>query len=1156
MGTPTATDRVTLWYQNRAFDYTVGSNGATSSCVQDIYWQSVATSCEQDMWWQSVSTSTDQAMWWQGDHESCVQAMWWQGNANYTHYVQIQTQSHGWNHIYGVQEDGLNSAQIAQNIAAQINSTDPYCAATVGGAYGNEITITLKTLLPITDCVVSSSDGSASATLTMYVHWVQIGSNKYQVAEDGLNSAQIATAIAGQINSSDPNCTATVTGTYNNEIIVALKSGVTGPITVSSSDGSRPATLSDYVHWVQIATTKYSCAQGSLTAAQIASNIAGQIASSDPNCTATASSNAITVSLRSGVAGPITVSSSDGSGSATLSTYTHWVQIGTATYSCAQGSLTAAQIATNIANQIATSDPNCTATAGGAQGNEITITLRSGIQGPISVSSSDGSAPATLTAFDPSVVTSALAALINQTDWSQNGPVALTATASGNQITITAEPGADGNAVTFYELHASQNLYFSPSTVQLAGGSSDNVRWHVTIDFGALGWTDVTKVWLTFAPALANSVAYTPTEWSVNVTNWTVTDPNGVRPLKVAGPGSLRLEEDDPWVKQAGYWEDPSLVTPKVSAYWSRGRAIRSAYTASETRTLTIETHCQYTHDVYVGTWLDTNCGIIQATLDGGTPVTLDCYGSGMLARRRLFQNVAAGHHSIVISMTGNKNANSGGWYFYFDFLECAVLTDVPDAPETRTDVGLATDFDTDNTYKLSPQRLIWNLQKLGLVGEIDHYAGVFWWNQRKASGGNYPSATITFSGAWQNQDTIWVHIGSGAIGKTVFPADTSETIAAHFAYFINATLVGVWAEANGAVLTITCRSTGVNWQYSLSVDTSTAHGTATVSGSLNTGAADPTWVIDPTASQPVNRAFRDWHTDYFSALRAAGIGVVVSFSQELVNPPDDPAHGAVWIQRYPDGTPATTDTGFANLKSSMCAFGTAVQTYMASVYAEMAGLMAAAGLPPRLQFGEVLWWYIVGASGMGFYDADTTAAAQGSLGRALHTFLTANDDPSVNGYVDANFLRARLGNYVAAVQAAVLAQVPATLFEILWPLDVNDPMRCRLLNYVNLPPAWQARAGSGFDTFLCEGFQYGGIDFNLDEAQTCASYPFTVLSWDRAHCRYLEGWFNPAWPWAREFQAAQRTAVPLIKFWAYDHLCLFGWPLPLPKQPPAPVIL
>jgi hypothetical protein len=1153
VGTPVAGDRVTLWYQNRAYDYSVTSGSGGSSCVQDIWWEPATTSCEQDIWWQSASTSCVQAMWWQGDHESCVQAMWWQGNANYTHYVQIQSQSHGWNHIYGVQEDGLNSAGIAQNIAAQINSTDPYCGATVGGAYGNEITVFLKTLIPLNDVVVSSSDGSGSATLSMYVHWVEIGSNKYQAAEDGMNSAQVAQAIAGQINSSDPNCTATVGGQYNNEITLALKPGVAEPVSISSSDGSGAATLSDYVHWVQIGTARYSCNQGALSSTQIGANIASQISANDPNCTATAASNAITISLRSGVNGPIAISSSDGSGPATLSTYTHWVKIGTATYSCAQGSLAASQIASNIANQIVTSDPNCTATTGGAQGNEITISLRTGIQGPIQVSSSDGSSSATLTGFDAAAACSQLTTQINQTDWSLNGPVALSAAGSGNQITITAEPGADGNMVTFYELHASQNLYFSPSSVQLAGGSSDNVPWHISVDFSALGWTDLAKLWLTFAPALANSAAYAPTEWQVSATNWTVADPNGVRPLKVAGPGSIRIEEDNLWVVRAGYWEDPSIADPKVAAYWSRGRAIRSAYSQYETRTLTIEMHCQSPHDIYVGTWLDWNCGIISAALDGGTPVTLDCYGSGMLVRRRLFANVAPGKHSVVLTLTSNKNANSGGWYFYFDFLECAVLSDVPGAPETRTDIGLAADFDTDNTYKLSPQRLIWNLQKLGLVGEIDHYAGVFWWNQRKVVGGHYPSATITFAGPWQNQDVIWVHIGSGAIGKTVFPADTSATIAAHFAYFINATLVGVWSEANGAVLTITCRSTGANWQYSLAVDTSTAHGTATINGNLNTGAADPTWVIDPTQSPVLNRAFRDWHADYFAALKAAGIGVTVSFSQELVNPPDDPAHGSVWVQRFPDGTAVQTDTGFANLKSSMCAFGAPVQTYMASAYIQMAQMVAAAGLPARLQFGEVLWWYIAGTSGMAFYDADTTAAASTALGRALTVFHAANDDPGVNGFADANFLRSRLAGYVAAVQTAVLASVPAALFELLWPMDVNDPDACRLLHYVNLPPAWQARSGSGFDTFLCEGFQYAGVDHNLDKAKRCAAYPFTELSWDRAHCRYLMGWYNAGWPWARECQAAQRTAVPLIKFWAYDHLCLYGWPLPLPKQPSSP---
>jgi len=90
-------DRVTLWYQNIAFDYIVPE----------------------------FTTS-------------CVQATWWQSNPNYLHWVQIG------NATYSVLEDALSSAQIAQAIAAQINANDPYCQAATGGQYGNEITITLR----------------------------------------------------------------------------------------------------------------------------------------------------------------------------------------------------------------------------------------------------------------------------------------------------------------------------------------------------------------------------------------------------------------------------------------------------------------------------------------------------------------------------------------------------------------------------------------------------------------------------------------------------------------------------------------------------------------------------------------------------------------------------------------------------------------------------------------------------------------------------------------------------------------------------------------------------------------------------------------------------------------------------------------------------
>ncbi|MGD0497538.1 MAG: hypothetical protein ABSC23_03780 [Bryobacteraceae bacterium] len=831
--------------------------------------------------------------------------------------------------------------------------------------------------------------------------------------------------------------------------------------------------------------------------------------------------------------------------------YVHSVTIGSATYSCIEAALGSGDIANDIAGQINASDPNCTASTGGTYGNEIFITLKAGIAGPISVSSSDGSGADSLTGgTSAATILNSIAGQINGVNWGANGPVSLSASVSGNNLVVTAAPGADGNSVAFYQTdnNGGARLHFTASNWKLAGGSSDNVSWHVRIDFGALGWSNVDKVWWTIAPALPAGLVYAPTEWQLTVTNWAVTSsPASARALKVAGPGSVRIEEDSTWVTTSGYWE-PAPGNDPVNgafAFWSMGQAIRAA---SAGASVTIQTHCQSTHDIYVGTRLDTNCGIVTATLDGGSPVTLDAYypqASTSQTRRLLFSGVAPGQHTVVITLSGSKNASSAGWYFYFDFLECAVKSEVPSPAATTTAVGVATDYDTDNTYKLSPERLLWNIQKLGLLGEIDHYCGVFWWKQSVASNASYPQCTVTFSGTWNNNDVCWLHIGASAVGKTVFAGQDSNTsIAQHFANFINAIFDGVWASASGPVLTIKSHSWGSVWQfhvYTALPGSNTGSGAATVAGDMQGGSYGVTWNIDPTQTPVLNRAFRDWNADFFGLLHANGMSAVSSFSQELVLPPDNPGGGAVWVQRFPDGTPVQTATGFSSLNSSQVAFSAGPQTYMGQAYAGVAALMAAAGLTPRLQFGEVGWWFQANSSGMAFRDADTLAARP-----TLYTFMTPNDDPIAH-QADADFLRTRLYNYVAAIQAYVLSQFPSAVFEVLWPMDVNDPDTAQLLRYINLPSQWTARSGSGFDTFLIEGYQYPGINHNLDQALRCAKYPWSELTWDKSHCRYLMGLYYGTWPWLREFVNANRLGLPLIKLWAYDHLCLFGWPVPLP---------
>lgn len=787
-----------------------------------------------------------------------------------------------------------------------------------------------------------------------------------------------------------------------------------------------------------------------------------------------------------------------------------------------------------------TPDPNVDASIG-SQAHVVKLVRKLDTGASFTVSAS-GSGSDTLYHVKDTTICRDIRDQINNLDWGALGVlIPLAAAASGNVLTITAErPGEDGNMIRLYELHKNANLYFSPSVRQLSGGSSD-ATWQVEIDFSEEGATSLQKIWMTFAPKLADSAAYADQEWEAIFSNWTVDDPLARRALKVAGPLSVRIEENDSWVAYTGFWE---WSPPQ---FFSQGRALRAAQTNA---TATVETHCNATHDIYIGTRLDFDCGIVEVRLDGGSPVQLDCYEEAAKARqvrRKAFSNVAAGQHSVEIRLTGAKNAASQGYYHYFDFLECAVPSDVPDPPETYTDVGVACDYGTDHTYKLSPQRLVWAIQKLGLIGEIDHYVSVFWWNQRKRAGGSFPSATVTYGGTWADGDQAFLEIGGTAIGKTVFPADTPETIAAHFAYYINETFVGVWASTEGAVLTITVRSPAPAYWFAFEESHESADGTVDLSGSLEGGVIGE-WMIDDTATPVLNRAARDWHVDYFAELPANDMTCVAAFSQELVLPPDDPPT-AVWVQRYPDGNPVQTATGFGNKYSSHCAFAPPFRDYIKRAYDDIAELMEAAGLEARLQFGEVLWWFFPNGSGMAYYDDYTTAQFQIAHGRALHTFPTPNDDPSVNAYVDADFLRQTVKDHVDTIRSYVLATHPNARFELLWPLDVNDPDTRQLNRYINLPTAWETKSGSGLDAFMIEGFQFAGIDRNLDKVRWMARYPFEVLSWPRADCRYLMGHFNSGWPWQRDYLAGRDSRLPLLKLWAFDQVCLFGRDLPLPVR-------
>ena len=571
-----------------------------------------------------------------------------------------------------------------------------------------------------------------------------------------------------------------------------------------------------------------------------------------------------------------------------------------------------------------------------------------------------------------------LAAAINAIT---SSTVPLSATAAGAVVTVTCTvPGFDGNGITLLSMyHATGNTQIYPTgaagspppsglTATLHGGA-DPTSQHYHLDFSALTAvtplsgasfsTSCRQLWMTFAPQLQFSGAYIPSNFSVVFSGWTVVDPNGYTALSIAGPGSVTVPNSDTvWLKYAG-----SGWARGAGSYWA-GFAQQADYAASPANSLTVKYPCQSAHSLYLGTDLYLDRGQVSVTVDGGSPVTIDCYadtGSVLPVRKLIAAGVAAGAHTVVVTILSTHNALSTGTAFTFDYLQAAVLSGVQPPVTTYAATGVAIDYDTDQTYKLAPARALWVPQTMGLTGDIDFYAGVFFALKRVRSGGSFHACAIQLAGTWGTgnsdgggADTLWLTVGGlqvgqvgawsppntntgtvvsgatstggnpagdGHLGGTVFgvaayPADTLSTLAQRAVDAINGTFVGVWAETTGTpgqvVITVLSPINGFALDVSISAG---AAGTIAVSGDIGTaglrGGQEGTWAVDATQAQPLNAAFCAYLADLCGLLHAAGQTCTVAFSQELLMPPDVNTSAGAWTQRFANGVPVLTDTAF-----------------------------------------------------------------------------------------------------------------------------------------------------------------------------------------------------------------------------------------------------
>jgi hypothetical protein len=705
---------------------------------------------------------------------------------------------------------------------------------------------------------------------------------------------------------------------------------------------------------------------------------------------------------------------------------------------------------------------------------------------------------------------------------------AVSAVASGAQIVLTYHnaPGSNGNRIGVYgTVQGAGTEGWAPAAAIFAGGVSPG-QWSMALDFSALHdvtgapvpTTSVRKMRWTWAADLQGG-NFARSEFAVAVTNWSVT---GTKlQYSVAGTGSYRIEDDSAAVTYGGQWTQDRGNYSGGSIQWTNapGAQVSCTYSANGD------------HELYLGTRLLDNGGQVVVQVDGGAPLTvvLAKAAEDVLVRVPIAALRGQTPHTVKITHTG-----AAGTLVYFDFLEFAYASaTLPDfAPVAQT--TLATDWDTDHSLALAAERTAWLIQKLGFSGRANHYAGALWFYELVRQGHSYASGTITFSGQPEFGKTTQVSLGPTPIVHLNLIGDTAASIATCIALLINAGSTGVWAQAAGAVLTITSRLMGVAGNaQGISVNTNSTVFTATASGGTLAGGIDGTWRTDTAAAVKLNRASRDWNGAFLQAMKGYGIDVTASFSMELQHGDDTPQ--ANLAQRYPNG-----DAVWLNTPALQTNFGPESTAFWQAVHGEMADLMVSAGVRPYLQLGEVQWWYFAAASGMPFYDSYTTSTFQSRYGRPMATIVSQNADPS--GYADeCAFLPELIGEFTDAVMTSVRQTHADARFEVLYPPDVNDTALNRLVNF---PHAHWTPAS--LDSLKTENFTYTG-DRDLNKALASIELPMQ-LGFGRSQSSHLVGIGEYTTPWSQEQRMAAGEQLGSVVLFALDQFCLIGYHLPLER--------
>ena len=718
------------------------------------------------------------------------------------------------------------------------------------------------------------------------------------------------------------------------------------------------------------------------------------------------------------------------------------------------------------------------------------------------------------------------------------------AAAAGSTITLTyvgagqtldnSTTGANGNRIGVYTyVSDSMSEQWDAPWRMLSGGTSPT-QWQIALPFATLADPDmgtvpaqsIRKMRWTYSADFQYG-AYARSEFQVVVSNWTVTG-NG-RGYSVAGPGTRRIEDNSNVVQYTGNWSSGS-------GNFSGGTI---HYTSTNASSVTCSYAATQLHSLYLGTRIADAGGLVAISVDNQAPVNLNLgiAGEDVLVRHLIGQ-LGSGPHSVTITLIGNT-----GTYFYFDFLEIAVPATTLPVESLESKLSFATDWDTDHSIALAPERTAWMINSLGMRGRVNHYVGALWFYELIRIGHQYASAVVTFAGVPDPNEITQIIIGrtdqpletQNVIEHLNLIGDTAETLAKAFELLLNSGYNAVRAVASGNQLTIYSRSMGLDGDaITIATSPNTDNLTIELSGTKLAGGADGDWRTDLTATPRLNRAVRDWCQSFLQALTGYGLDAVASFSMELQH--GDPSADAGLVQRYPSQNPVILNTPSVQTNFSPISIA-----FWQQVYLDMANVMLAAGVRPYLQFGEVQWWYFpYDGSGMPFYDAYTTSTFQAQYGRAMSVITSNTIDPATIPQ-EAAYLPSLIGNFTNQIIAFVRTSVPNCRFEVLYPTDVNDTALNRVINYpLN---AWTPAI---LDCLKTESFTYT-YNRNLDLSATtiAAGASLGFRPSQRAH---LAGISDPSTAWLKEARLAEAAGFESVVLFALDQFCLIGYGLPLSR--------